>query len=121
MILRTLLVLFTICFALAVPKFNYITNLVGGVANNLVAIILPPLFYIALKRKTGGEVKIWMYVVNSIVIIVGILAGAATIVATITELAGVDFSIGLIIDSGENPQDCVAQAQSEYEYSPAWL
>lgn len=105
---------------MAVPKFNYITNLVGGVANNLVAIILPPLFYLALKRKTG-QVKIWMYVGNFFVVIVGLLAGAATLVATISELFGADFSIGIVLDNGENPQDCVAEAQLLYYYPPAWL
>merc|ERR1712232_367514 len=116
--LRSCLVIFTILFALAVPDFNYITNLVGGVANNLVAIILPPLFYLALSRKSG-TVKWWVYVFNLTVVIVGILAGIATIVATISDLAGADFSIGIVLEAGEDPLDC--DAASIYSYGEPWL
>ena len=120
MSLRAVLVIFTICFALLVPEFNYITNLVGGVANNLVAIILPPIFYMCLLRKNGHTIKWWQYGINGTVVVVGILAGLATIVATITEILGDGFSIGIVFDVDTVPTDCVA-ANYGYEYDPAWL
>eukprot|EP00012_Vannella_robusta_P012655 CAMPEP_0206191662 /NCGR_PEP_ID=MMETSP0166-20121206/5490_1 /ASSEMBLY_ACC=CAM_ASM_000260 /TAXON_ID=95228 /ORGANISM="Vannella robusta, Strain DIVA3 518/3/11/1/6" /LENGTH=84 /DNA_ID=CAMNT_0053607997 /DNA_START=993 /DNA_END=1244 /DNA_ORIENTATION=- len=84
----------------------------------MVAIILPPVFYLALKKKSGDPVKWWMYAGNITVVVVGILAGLATTIATITEIIGAGFSVGLIIDNGEDPQDC--NASEYYDYNSAW-
>lgn|SRR3990167_1112597 len=111
--------MFTVCFALVVPEFNYITNLVGGFANNLVAIILPPIFYLLLMRKQNMEIKWWSYTLNIVVIVVGILAGLATTVMTLLEIFGVEIAIGIVIPLNQDPQEC--NADLSYQYKDPWI
>ena len=92
----------TVCFALLVPDFNLITNLVGGFSNNLVAIILPPLFYILLRRQKPTPIKMWEYLLNGTVVVVGILAGAATTVTTILQIFDIQISVGVVFASGDS-------------------
>jgi len=49
--LRTLLVLGITGVAYGVPVFDLLTGLSGGFGNNILGFILPPLFYIPLKRR----------------------------------------------------------------------
>jgi solute carrier family 32 (vesicular inhibitory amino acid transporter) len=78
------LVVITIAVALLVPEFSLLTNLVGGFSNNLISIVLPPLFWLKLRgRERLGYVEIgWCVFVAEI----GILAGAATTITTMIEI-----------------------------------
>jgi len=113
--LRICLVAFTICFALLVPMFNAITNIVGGLSI-FVGIILPPIFYIFLLRKKGFQISWQTYLLNGSVCVIGILAGIAVIISTIFMS---EIEIGIQLATGEDPLDC--NANEIYTYSPAWI
>jgi hypothetical protein len=51
--LRTLLVLFTAGLCLAVPHFALLSGLVGGLTDSLLALVLPPLLYVAESRRAA--------------------------------------------------------------------
>jgi len=78
------LVITTTAVAVLVPEFSLLTNLVGGFSNNLISIVLPPLFWLKLRpREQLGYVEIgWCVLVAEI----GILAGAATTVTTLIQI-----------------------------------
>jgi len=114
---RSVLVIITVCFALLVPDFNLITNLVGGFSNNLVAIILPPLFYILLRRQKPAPIRTWEYLLNGTVVIVGVLAGAATTVTTILQIFDIPISVGVTFSS--DAFNCIP-ANYVDDYLNAW-
>jgi hypothetical protein len=82
-VIRSSLVLLTVLIGLGVPKFNLITNLVGGFSNNLVAIILPSLFYIRLFKD---ELSTPIIALNVGIMVLGICAGILSTWLTITEI-----------------------------------
>ena len=51
--LRTLLVAFTAGLCLAVPHFALFSGLVGGLTDSLLALVLPPLLYVAENRRAA--------------------------------------------------------------------
>lgn len=54
-LVRTLLVLCTAGIAAGVPQFSIVTNLVGGVFNITVCVILPPLMHLNLCHKADAR------------------------------------------------------------------
>ena len=98
-----------------VPKFNAITNIVGGLSI-FVGIILPPIFYIFLLRKKGFQISWKTYLLNGSVCVIGILAGIAVVISTIFMS---EIEIGIQLATGEDPLDC--NANEIYTYSPAWI
>jgi amino acid permease len=50
-ILRAILVGATAAIALEIPYFSLLTGLTGGVGNNLLGFILPPIFYLKLQQR----------------------------------------------------------------------
>lgn len=74
--LRTIMVLLAWGFAKGVPRFEICLALVGGFATSILAFILPPLFHLALARKSTSRQRNALHVV---ILVCGI---GATIVAT---------------------------------------
>jgi len=54
-LIRIVIILLTAGLALCIPDFGLVCNLVGAVANTLIGLVLPSLFYIKLKSAAPDE------------------------------------------------------------------
>jgi amino acid permease len=78
--LRAGLVLTAFAIAYAIPFFNLIVALVGGLATTIAAFILPPLFHIMLFWRIRPK---GITILNAAIFVFGILASVITTVTTI--------------------------------------
>ncbi|XP_064627997.1 uncharacterized protein LOC135487832 [Lineus longissimus] len=89
-ILRTLMIGVVLFVAESVPRFGPIMSLVGGTCLNLMVFILPPIFYELLCRGDGEfpkvNIPLHMHVIHIEIIVVGIIAGAASCYSAINEI-----------------------------------
>jgi len=53
--IRVAIIIFTFGLGLGIPDFGLVCNLVGSVANTLMGLILPPIFYLKLKSMQPNE------------------------------------------------------------------
>jgi len=95
---RASIVVLTAVLAAAIPHFSLITNFVGGVANVLVGLVLPPAMFVALARRArarsggsgggGGGVsrrEIWA---NAALVCVGLATMVIVTWETVSALVG---------------------------------
>ncbi|KAL3882286.1 hypothetical protein ACJMK2_028648 [Sinanodonta woodiana] len=83
---RTLLVAGIVFVAETIPHFGLILSLIGGSTTTLLVFILPPLFYLKLCRmhpdltanEKSGRLPLYTMVLNILILVVGIAAGAAS-------------------------------------------
>jgi len=54
-LVRIGIILFTFLLGLCIPDFGLVCNLVGSIANTLIGLILPTLFYLKLKSERTNE------------------------------------------------------------------
>lgn len=87
---RTLLVTLTFLLAISVPKLNLLMDLIGSISGTALSLIIPATIHIAaFWDNTKGASKVAMILVDSLIIIFGLVAGAS----------GSAFSLASIIKS----------------------
>lgn len=84
---RTILVLVTFALAMTIPKLNLMMDLVGSISGTALSVILPPIIHIAaFWEDTSGSSRIFMVLVDGILIVVGLLASASGSYFSFTEI-----------------------------------
>lgn len=86
-LVRFFLVGVTIAIAIGVPEFHLVTNIVGGVANTLVGLVLPPAIHMALARREGVSNSVEV-VWQCVVICFGLYVMGASLYGTILGAEG---------------------------------
>lgn len=75
---RTILVLITFILAMTVPKLNLMMDLVGSISGTALSITLPAIIHLtAFWEDTSGSSKLFMIIVDLILIMIGIIASAS--------------------------------------------
>ena len=69
-IVRTLFVIFTGILAVIIPKFGLFINLVGAFSGAALGMIIPVVMY---EKVFKGSIGIFQYILNRLIIIIGIL------------------------------------------------
>eukprot|EP00164_Ancoracysta_twista_P015297 GFYU01025237.1.p1 GENE.GFYU01025237.1~~GFYU01025237.1.p1 ORF type:complete len:417 (+),score=97.55 GFYU01025237.1:89-1252(+) len=74
-VVRPVLVLLTGAFAVSIPNFSNVVNLVSGLALSFVGIILPPIIHTQLFKHT---MPAWQKALNGAVMVLGLTACVST-------------------------------------------
>lgn len=75
---RTILVLITFLLAISVPRLNLMMDLVGSISGTALSIIFPAIIHIAtFWEDTSGSSKAFMVIVDSFLIVIGLLASGS--------------------------------------------
>ena len=92
--LRTFVAIAVSAVALGVPFFSLLTGLTGGFGNNILGLILPPLFYYKLRGKEywycdDGITRrhIWEFIGLIVTFVFGLIFLALTLVFFGMEIA----------------------------------
>lgn len=84
---RTILVLFTFALAMIVPKLNLLMDLIGSITGTALSLIIPSLIHIgAFWDSSEGFDKASMILIDSAIILVGLLAGISGSISSLTTI-----------------------------------
>lgn len=84
---RTLVVIFTFILAVTVPKLNLLMDLIGSITGTALSLVLPALIHIAtFWDDTTGLKRFILITVDSVIILLGLFAGASGSVFSLTSI-----------------------------------
>ncbi|XP_048585872.1 vesicular inhibitory amino acid transporter [Nematostella vectensis] len=82
-LLRAVFVVLTVAIAVFVPEFSLLMAIIGSISGVFLTLVFPPLFYIILHLE---HISSKQYVVNILIVCVGVLSGGFGLVFSVIAL-----------------------------------
>lgn len=82
--IRTCLVISTVCIAFLVPFFGLVMSLIGSLLSILVAIIMPALCFLKIARKKATPLQVTLCIV---IVVVGVISAGLGTYSSISRIA----------------------------------
>lgn len=105
--LRTVSVMVLLFIAETIPSFGSILDLVGASTVTMLTFVCPPYFYMRLcdsskqnKEWTQRELPLWERIYCWVLIVLGLLGGAAATYISIHNIVSTDFQMPCYLQSG---------------------